>query len=477
MLGRVSSIPTHPNNPQVAVLRFLPQEGVPSSPPLGSMIAELFAFSWWQSPCLNMVHHWLNPSRTRFLDAKPENLQEYISLAKRRTSFDVFVSGYYRTDNDRLYIDAHLFLQPYADSSKNAPQHSCRVEGSVNDVLDVVTSCAKNLLKQWFLPAAEYLSDAPSPVIDTNIAAFELACAGIDFLCYEPPSYHLYHSYAEAALKQEPTSAYLRFTAPGDESEGWRPQRKEVDLCEALLEINAEFLPAYFPYHSIDEAEDLLRAKRLYMEGLRRAPFNTHTYFGLRDICIRLNDTDTLMALCRRHVSRGSFAYKRSEFGDTFLMSAELALAHGQFEMALELCDEGLRISEDDSDAAELLSMIARIQAAQGQEWKALASYRSSLAKEENPTEMLRLAQLLTKLEYYEEAMVTLERLLVRQLPTQETVHWAAMSELARIYAATSNEGKAVELYSRISKLAPSTPEEYDAVMKAVKYLSSKKSI
>lgn len=374
-------LPTPPGNPLVHVPRFLPRDEPDGPPWLGSLLAELFALTWWQSPCLNMSHHWLTRPRMRFPVERPASLVSYAEELTGITAGDVVVTGTYHLEGHTLSVRSVVLVEgPASRSGKRSYHEDCSAEweGPLEAVRWVAESCANQLTERWFAPGHEFQSQEP-PIADCSLEALQWFCAACDFAALGRRS--LRNAYLGRALNASPRSAYLRFMAHALRRDALLSPR----LCEQLVRQHPSCLPAYFPHDwALAPKPEWMLARRLILDGLAMTPFNTHGFFELQNACITLEDVEPLLPYCRLHVARGTFASPVSQLGAVFESAAETANDVGQYTVARRFCEEGLKIAEDPLDVADLLYERARAREQLGEMHEAGADYRR--ARELSPS-------------------------------------------------------------------------------------------
>lgn len=462
MVFLMNNIPTPPDNPHIAVLRFLPVCNNYYIPSMGTMIAELLVMRLWQSPCLNLYHHWHIRQHMKIYDKTRVNLPNYIRQIKEEIPCDIFVIGRYKIEKSKIVVIANIYKQKPTGSRAEIIATATK-QGDIDNLTSIVNACADELIMDWFPPAHALMRKHHPPLIDVSIDALQWICAAFDLLSYDNNEIERCSDYLDHAFELNPESVYLQFMAEAFAHH----KRWSAELCSRLVSRHENFTPAYFPIGSLNaDGQELALAQELYMSGLRSVPFNIHAYYGLREICIRCNDTATLIKMCQRHVARGSFSSSDSEFGDTFLTTAELSLEENQYDMAREVCEAGLKLAEDPDDMANLLRVLASVEEEVGNYHAADNYYNKSLTIHNTVEISIAYARFLWRVKRYDELRLTCQQLTGKSLQN-DPIGLEATYLLARAYDEQGRREQAKVLYARLSEEKPQSAEVYTYVFDA----------
>ncbi len=446
-------IPSLPGNPLVAVAPFLPAGEGGRLPPLGRMISEVILVNLWQMPSLNLYHPWLMVKNNNFHITRQElSVEEYARRFGRRR-VDILITGTHGMVGSKIRIEGMVFRL----KSKGLPELLGKIEawGEFERLLEWLSTVPYTLLRISFPESLREQANTKRFQLDAPLDAFELACAAIDCTSFAD-SAQLARYYIRRALEIAPHSVYLRFTAVLAGLE-----RRDARFCSQLVQDNPHFVPAYFPDDSIDseEVDELTLARDLYLRGLALVPLNIHSYFGLRQICIRLGDAESLIPFAKLHTVRGTFSSSSSLFGDTFVTCIEEATEQGKYDMARELFEAGMSMAEDADAQSMLYEARACCEEQAGNLPEAVVYYEHALRARPSLKLKKRIADIYFKQQRYDEAVNLYTGLLRRRLArdTKLLVQYRLANSLEHL----GRYSHAIPLYREICEMPVSSDLTY----------------
>ncbi|MCS6829501.1 MAG: tetratricopeptide repeat protein [Armatimonadota bacterium] len=462
--SQIWNIPSLPDNPTVAVAPFLPEEPDGSLPSTGRVISEVMTLALWQLPSLNMYHHWLLARDSHHLRQKLPTVSQYALKFMRRHGVQLLIAGTYRRQGNSLRVKVHVLKE-----EKKGVISLCKAlpaEGDYEDLPRWLTYFCFHLVERILPGCASPCEETPL-MLDAPIAAIEWVCAALDYASLDAVYDSAAH-YLQKAQKEAPDSAYVRFasTIAGDEL-------RDVDTCKEVLRKNPDFLPAYFPDGSVrtDDYEELAEAKKLYLQGLSRSPLNMHGYFGLREICVRQGDADTLIPFAKLHTVRGTFSSQSNQFGDTFLQCMEKARQHEQYEMARRLFEAAIEMIDDPDQQAKLLKKRGQIEEWDSDTERAIWFYEQSLQLKRSLRLMTHIADLHLGQGRISEAESLYLQALSAGKRLSRTRRIEAQFGLARCYEERGMTWRAGKIYKKLSKQAASNGSLYPLLLYACDWL------
>ncbi len=373
----IRRIPSPCDNPSIAPLRFLSEEDRAGPPWLGTYLAEVFAMTWWRSPCVNMHPHWMARSAVRPLLERPARFEDYLRRAHPKLWAGAYLTGTYRFGQGEVRVRASVYRVTEGETGERTVSE---VEGwedaaPVRDLRDRMEWGARCLLDRWFPEGREHFREEAS-LIDCSETVFRRLCAAFDAEAHR--NQDLRNALAWEARAENDESAYAEFMAAMVR----RDEPCGLGLYRRVLSRHPDFVPACFSGHRdwCPEGQwpEMLR---FFRRGLDLAPLNTALFEAARALLIELNDDETLLALCRMHAARGSYGDAGSRIGGVFALAAEDARSLDRADLALRLCEEGLRLAEDAQDVNRLLVQQGLAQEAVGLVNGARESLRRALAK------------------------------------------------------------------------------------------------
>jgi tetratricopeptide (TPR) repeat protein len=471
MPDTTTQISTPPGNPQVAVLPFARHADSLCSPATGRMLGEQVAMLLWTLPNLNLLHHWMYSRNIRSArSVGTEMVAEYDRIA-RSFPWRALVTGKFRVSCSGLSMTLMLMERSHRDEPFSLRASASVTSPQTYPDADLLAPALCELLESWHPGLFQAERQLSPRLLDASSDSFELLCAGLDCLRYGSDGDDLRRAYWERARHMSPNSAYIRYMS-----------RVHVGLAslrfaEEVLAMNPAFLPAYFPNDvDLEDRDELRRARELHLEGLRHVPFHIEAYCCLRDVCVALDDVETLLPLCRRHVARGTFAREDSTFGDTFATSAEKALEAGRVMMAERLCHEGLLLAEDPRDCARLYSQLAAVHEARAEWSEAGRLHHKVLALSRDADLRLAAARFFEEQEQYADAEHLLREVSndTQADPDLEDDYLDARIRLARLLDLRGRGTEAAEIYRDIAMVDPDTEERYDWVFEAAQRLQGR---
>lgn len=412
----------------------------------------------WQEPFLNLYHHWLMEKNYLHIVHQALPVDEYAAKVAQQNSADIVITGTYRSSNNGLQVDCMVFQA----ASKGSPRllGVRQAQGAVDKLVEWVDLAASALLRDCF---PEMPRDRPrkQSVSDVPIDAFRLSSAAIDCMSFEGCT-DAARYYTRKAIELAPNNVYLRFvsTLTG-------MNKRDASFCSQLLADDPSFVPAYFPDQSTssEDVDELLLARRMYLEGLSLIPFNVHGYYGLRQICVRLGDALSLIPFAKLHVVRGTFSSNENPFGDTFATCIEEAAEQGQYDMARELFDAGMGIAEDPVARSMLFEARGWCEQKAGNLQDALILFQNALS--ERPS--LRLRKYIADVYYhqrrYNEAVLMYAGLLRHRLSRDSML--TVKFRLARSLEQLGRYREAITIYNEICGAKVSSGVTYTIVADA----------
>ncbi|MCS6949552.1 MAG: hypothetical protein NZ520_03715 [bacterium] len=462
--SRIWNIPSLPDNPLVAVAPFLPEEADSALPCTGRVIAEVVTHTLWQIPSLNLYHHWLLARDAHHLRHHRPALGEYARQFLRRHEAEVLLTGTYRLQRRTLHV--HLYALQEGSSGLELLCPVMKAKGSYENLLRWLP-CHVLQLANTVLPGCAPSCSEALQLIDAPLGAVELVAAALDYASPDAV-YDSAEQYWQKASQLAPDSAYVLFASTIVGS-----RLRDVETCRETLQRNPDFLPACFPDDSVrsDDSEELREAQELYLRGLSRAPLNMHGFFGLREICVRLGDAETLIPFAKLHTVRGTFSSRYSEFGDAFLTCMEEAKQHGQYEMARQLFEAGMEIIDDPNEQARLLEKRGWIEEWDGDDERALWFYEQSLQIKRDVRLILHAADMYLGLGRVAEAEALYQQALSLKGRLSRTRRLQAEFGVARCYEETGRLAQARAIYERLSREPASNGTLYPLIFYASDWL------
>jgi len=458
-------MPTHriralPGNPQIVVAPFLPENGEGHLPWTGRMISEILVMGLWQVPSLNIYHHWLLPRTHWHITRHHSRIEKYVERVAQTIRAGIIVTGTYRYLNKRLLVECNAW--DVRESQHARVLSEMQAEGNYDDLFEWLPCVGQKLLQKSF-PHTTIDFPPQRTLIDAPIKALELACASIDCLTFdggEEPA----QLYMREAQTLAPDSVYLRFmsTLIGEHT-------RDVTFCSELVEEKPEFVPAYFADGAlkVEDNDELYRARDLYVRGLSLSPLNVHGYFGLREICAKLGDAQTLIYFAKIHTTRGTFSNRYTQFGDTFQTCMETAAEYHQYEMARQLFDAAMEMAEDPYDRSMLLSTRGWVEEAAGQLEEALKFYEEAWRIHHAPRIKVWIAHIYFKKHDYAQAASLYENLMLHPRGIDKEIRLRIRYRFARCLELLGREEEAMQIYGQLSRVEPFSDLTYTIVFDA----------
>lgn len=462
----IMRMPCLPNNPMIAVAPFLPAEGNNYPMWLGRMLSEVLTMSLWHVPFLNLYHPWLLTITPTHITLPSQTIEDYARRFTRHNPAAIMVTGTYRQTGEMVQVEC-VALEV---STRKSPRFlaKCTATGKGNELVYWAASIAVELVREMLAQVGDPLS-APQPPIDAPMDAFSKACVALDCIAF-PDGKEGAHYYTQQAMTEAPHSAYIRFVATYVGIE-----KRDVTTCGSIVSEHPEFVPAYFPDQSLrsENDDELLAARDLYLQGLSMVPFNVHSYFGLRRICARLGDAQSLIPFARLHTVRGTFSSPRSMLGDTFQTSMEEAVAYGQYDMARKLFEAGMSLAEDYRDMALLLETRGWAEETAGNLEEALYFYQSALNLYPTPTMRAAIARIYYKQHDYAQAERLLQDLLSSPKGLSRETVLLSKYRLARCMEKQGQISEAVRIYKELCAIQPRNEVDYTVAFEAERRIES----
>lgn len=462
--SRIWNIPSLPDNPLLAVAPFLPEEADGSLPCTGRVISEVVTHTLWQLPSLNLYHHWLLAREGYHLRHRLPSLVEYARYYLRRHEVELLITGTYRVQRRMLQVQLYALQEGEAGLELLCPV--IKAKGSYENLLQWLP-CHVLQLANCILPGSAPSCSEALQLIDAPLNAVELVAAALDYASLDAV-YDSAEHYWQKASRAAPDSAYVLFasTIVSD-------RLRDVETSREVLQRHADFIPAYFPDDAVrsDDPDELRDVRELYLQGLSRVPLNMHSFFGLREVCVRLGDAETLIPFAKLHTVRGTFSSRYSEFGDVFLTCMEEAKQRGQYEMARQLFEAGMEIIDDPNEQARLLEKRGWIEEWDGDDERALWFYEQSLQLKRDVRLMLHVADMYLGLGRIAEAEALYQQALARKGRLSRTRRLQAEFGLARCYEETGKIPQARAIFEKLSKEPASNGTLYPLIFYAADWL------
>lgn len=466
----IMSMPCLPSNPTITVAPFLPSEGTHAPVWFGRMISEVLTMSLWHVPFLNLYHPWLLTITPAHITLPLQTVEDYARRFTWRNPADIVVTGRYRVIGEAVEVEC-IALEV---STRKSPRFlaRCTATGNSSELVSWGASIAIELAHEM-LPQAQASLSAPQQPIDAPVGAFSMACVALDCIAFpddDDGDTEGAHYYIQRAMAEAPHSAYVRFV-----STYLGMEKRDVATCSSIVSEHPEFVPAYFPDQSLrsEDIAELSAARDLYLRGLSMVPFNVHSYFGLRRICVRLGDAESFIPFAKLHTVRGTFSNPRSVLGDTFQTSMEEAAAEGQYGMARQLFEAGMSLAEDYRDRAQLLRTRGWVEETANNLEEALYFYQSALNLYPTPAVQADIADVHYKRHDYAQAERLFKDLLSHPKGLSRGRVLLSKYRLAVCMEKQNRISEAVSIYNELYGIQPRDVAEYTVGFEAKRRVES----